>query len=202
MEVIKEFGHDGPEIKAFVASKYANTNTVSEFSHLSAVAILVSRQTYRQKFINLGELGKFAIARDYYHNYETQIKLKGVDLSDHIIKILSDYKNIEYVQFLQTVSQYDVHHDNDHDLYTLILESPTLEPMEAFIDAFGIRYPYLFHDIVNELVWRNNAASNEKFKALYNKYTKEIQSQFFRKILSDKAIAAKNITISQFVGQL
>lgn len=180
----------------FIHSNYLDINVFTPYIEFSPVAkILAGQHTHRQKFMQLNRLGATEVAKDYYRCWKTKIRLNEVNMTENIIETLKVSKDISYCQFLVAESHADIHQDNDYQLYTLILENDNLEACNLFIDAFNISYKYVFHDVVNELVWRNTPKATKQFQNLMTQFGPEIKSQFFQKTISDKAIAARNMAI-------
>ncbi len=190
-------------INRFIRSNYLDCNLISQFAEFSPVAkVLCSQQTYRQKLLQLNKLGATVVARDYYRCWGRNIRLTEVNMVNNIIETLKVSRDIEYCQFLVAESHADMHVDNDYHLYVIILEDDNLDMCNLFIDAFGMKYRFVFHDVINELVWRNTAKATQQFRNLIVKFGPEIKSQFFQKTISDKAIAARNMDIVRMVEMM
>lgn len=141
-------------IDRFIQSNYLDYSLISPFADFSDVAkVLISQHTHRQKFMQLNRMGATVIARDYYRCWNKNMRLNEVNMCENIIQTLKASRDVSYCQFLVEQSHADLHQDKDYQLYVLILENDNLDMCNLFIDAFQIKYKFLFHDVINELVW-------------------------------------------------
>lgn len=188
-------------VDALIKSNYLDVAPLIPLTAISQpFAILANQGTYRQKFIALCKINEVAVAMDYYRCWGKNIRLNEMNMVENIIDIMRSTKDINLCRFLQERSGADMHQDNDYNLYAIILESDTPELYTLYVAAFGIKYKYLLFDVMNELIWRNNPKSNERIKFLMDNYGAEIKEQFFRKAITDKANASRNVYIaSMFV---
>jgi hypothetical protein len=189
-------------IESLIKSNYLNVEPLVPLVTVSQLfAILTSRSTHRQKFIQLCKINEVDVALDYFRCWEKNIKLNEINMVENIIEILGTTRNIDLCKFLQEKSGADMHQDNDYQLYAIILERENPDVYHLFIEAFGIKYKYLLFDVMNELIYRNTPKSNERIDTLMTYYGHEVKEHFFKKTITDKATAARNVYIAnKFMG--